>query len=41
MASRAGSEGRLRFSGKKGKNLTIKQLEIMVKGSLLSRFNKL
>jgi hypothetical protein len=41
MASGAGLEGRLRFSGKKGEGLTIKQLELMVKASLLSRFKKL
>jgi hypothetical protein len=41
MALGAGPEGRLRFLGKKGEGLTIKQLELMVKGSLLSRFKKL
>jgi hypothetical protein len=41
MASGAGPDGRHRFSGKKGEGLTIKQLELMVKGSLLSKFKKL
>jgi hypothetical protein len=41
MASGAGPKGRLTFSGKKGEGLTIKQLELMVKGSLLGRFKKL
>jgi hypothetical protein len=41
MASEASPDGLLRFSGKKGEGLTIKQLELMVKGSLLSRFEKL
>jgi hypothetical protein len=41
MASGAGPDGRLRFLGKKGEGLTIKQLELIVKGSLLSRFKKL
>ncbi|GAQ91734.1 hypothetical protein KFL_008410050 [Klebsormidium nitens] len=41
MATCAGADGKLRFSGKKGEGLTIKQFELMVKGSLLSRFKKL
>jgi hypothetical protein len=41
MASGSGTEGRLRFSGKKGDGLTIKQFELMVKGSLADRFKKL
>jgi hypothetical protein len=41
MASGAGLEGRQRFLGKKGEGLTVKQFELMVKGSLLSRFKKL
>jgi hypothetical protein len=41
MASGMGAEGRLRFSGRKGDGLTIEQLELMVKGSLVDRFKKL
>jgi hypothetical protein len=41
MASGAGTEGRQRFSGKKGDGLTHKQFELMVKGSLADRFKKL
>ncbi|GAQ93047.1 hypothetical protein KFL_012680020 [Klebsormidium nitens] len=41
MASGAGAEGRQRFSGKKGDGLTIKQFELMVKGSLGDKFKKL
>jgi hypothetical protein len=41
MATSASTDGRLRFSGKKSEGLTFKQLELMVKGSLLSRFKKL
>jgi hypothetical protein len=41
MASGMGAEGRQRFSGKKGDGLTIKQLELMVKGSLVDCFKKL
>jgi hypothetical protein len=41
MASGAGPKGRQRFLGKRGEGLTIKQFELMVKGSLLSRFRKL
>ena len=41
MATAAGAEGKLKFSGKKGEGLTIKQFELMVKGSLRSRFKKL
>jgi hypothetical protein len=41
MASGSGTEGRLRFSGKKGDGLTIKQLTLKVQGSLLDRFKKL
>jgi hypothetical protein len=37
----AASDGRQRFSGKKGEGLTLKQLELMVKGSLEDRFKKL
>ena len=37
MASRT-AEGRLNFSGKKGEGLTLKQFELMVKGSLEDRF---
>lgn len=40
MASVA-SEGKLRFSGKKREGLTLKQFELMVKGSLEDRFKKL
>lgn len=35
------SDGRQRFSGKKGEGLTIRQFELMVKGSLADRFKKL
>ncbi|GAQ82455.1 hypothetical protein KFL_001110320 [Klebsormidium nitens] len=41
MASGAGLEGRQRFSGKRGEGLTLKQFEVMVKGSLQDRFKKL
>jgi hypothetical protein len=41
MLTSAGTDGRLRFSSKKGEGLTFKQLELMVKGSMLSRFKKL
>lgn len=41
MASGTGLEGRQRFSGKKGEGLTLKQFELMVKGSLQDRFKKL
>jgi hypothetical protein len=41
MATGAGNDGKLRFSGKKGEGLTIKQFELMVKEILLSRFKKL
>ncbi|GAQ91508.1 hypothetical protein KFL_007970030 [Klebsormidium nitens] len=41
MASGAGPEGRQRFSGKKGDGLTIKQFELMTKGSLADKFKKL
>ncbi|GAQ87150.1 hypothetical protein KFL_003340140 [Klebsormidium nitens] len=37
----ASGDGKLRFSGKKGEGLTIKQFELMVKGSLEDRFKKL
>jgi hypothetical protein len=37
----AANDGRQRFSGKKGEGLTIRQLELMVKGSLKDRFKKL
>jgi hypothetical protein len=40
MASEA-ADGRLRFLGKKGEGLTLKQLELMVNGSLEDRFKKL
>lgn len=40
MASGGGAEGRQRFSAKKGDGLTIKQFELMTKGSLLDRFKK-
>jgi hypothetical protein len=41
MASGAGTEGRQRFSGKKGDGLTHKQFELMVKGIMGDRFKKL
>jgi hypothetical protein len=41
MASVLGTEGRQRFSGKKGDGLTHKQLTMMIKGSLADRFKKL
>jgi hypothetical protein len=41
MASGVGTEGRQRFSGKKGDGLTHKQFQLMVKGSLADRFKKL
>jgi hypothetical protein len=41
MASGLGTEGRQRFSGKKGNGLTQKQFTLMVKGSLADRFKKL
>jgi hypothetical protein len=34
-------DGRQRFSGKKGEGLTLRQFELMVKGSLADRFKKL
>jgi hypothetical protein len=41
MASGSGTEGRQRFSGKRGDGLTHKQFTLMVKGSLADRFKKL
>jgi hypothetical protein len=41
MASVGMNDGRQRFSGRKGEGLTIRQFELMVKGSLLERFKKL
>jgi hypothetical protein len=38
MASGSGTEGRQRFSGKKGDGLTHKEFTLMVKGSLADRF---
>ena len=35
------SDGKQRFSARRGKGLTIKQFELMVKGSLEDRFKKL
>jgi hypothetical protein len=35
------ADRRLQFSGRRGKGLTLKQLELMARGSLLDRFKKL
>lgn len=40
-AMASSTEGKQRFSGKKGSGLTLKQFELMVKGSLGDRFKKL
>jgi hypothetical protein len=34
------ADRRLQFSGRRGEGLTLKQLELMAKGSLLDRFKK-